>query len=168
MFLTQEIAPKNDSDYKLVGLSKEENEKFWRIEDRFNRIFYRSSSALIIWFSIIISFCLFLVRFERVNIWFYLAMQAFNIAHVACFFLCFYHSIYTMCALHVAVMIVITKKFKRIADRVRRLNAPEAKLINNRRLSRLLLEHNRVHVELQEMNTFFSRFLGVNLIHLFA
>ena len=168
MFLTQEIAPKNDSDYKLVGLSKEESNKFWRLADWFSQIFYHSSSGFLILFTIVISIGLFLVPFEHVGIWFYLTIQAIHAAHIACFLLFFYHSIYTMSVLHIAVMRVITKKFKRMVDRVRRLNAPGAKLINNRSLSRLIIEHNKIHVELQEMNTFFSRFVGVNLVHLFA
>ena len=168
MRLTQEIPAESDPNYKLVGLSKEENDKFWQTERWFNQIFYRSANCALAFFSIIISGLLFAVRFESVDLWFYLFMQTVNALHLACFFFSFYHSIYTMQILYIAVVKILTKKFNRIASRAARLSASKAKLINNQRLSRLLLDHNRVNLELLEMNAFFSNFIGANLVHLFG
>ena len=169
MRLTQEIPAESNPNYKLVGLSKEENDKFWQTERWFNQIFYRSVNVFLSFIAIFISGLLFMVRFESVALWLYLLVQTVNALHLACFFFLFFNSIYTVNALYIAVIRILTKKFDRIASRTARLNAPRgAKPINNRRLSRLIFDHNRVHLELLEMNAFFSSFVAVNLVHLFG
>lgn len=168
MSLTQEIPPKSNPNYRLVGLSAEENAKFWQTEDLINRIIYRLANCFLLFFSIIASGLLFIVRFEKVNLWFYLFMQTINVLHVACFFFCFYHSIYMVNILYISVVRILTKKFHAIAARAAQCNAARFKVVNNRRLFRLLYEHNRVSLELLEMNAFFCNFVGVNLVHLFG
>lgn len=169
MQLTQEIPA--DRTPNAIGLSRGENDRFWRTVDRLNRIYYRSMNTFIGVFSAIICALLFMVRFEKVDLWYYLIMQTFHILHTTFFLFFFIHSVCSVNVLLIAVMVVLIKKFRRIARRVEALNARNAqnaaKLVNNRRLTRLLFEHNKTQLELLEMNAFFCRFVAVNLVHVF-
>lgn len=162
MYLTQEI-PSN----RLVGLKKEENDRFWQTVDWFNQLFCRSVSYSVIPMSLVIAIGLFVVRFENVNLWLFLCIQAINFWHIPAFFYYFFHSIHSVNVMYIEVMLIVKNKFNRIAIRAAELNVRGTKMIDNRKLSQLLFEHNKVHVELQEMNAFFSNFLACNLIHLF-
>ena len=43
-----------------------------------------------------------------------------------------------------------------------------SELIDNRKLSRMIIEHNRVHYDLMLINDFFKSYVGFNLIIFFA
>lgn len=155
MRLTGEIPIKSDPDYGHWSKG----------EDRINRILYRLANCVFLLFSIILSGLLFVVRFEKVDFWFYWFMQTINVLHVTYFCISFYHSIEMVNVLFVSVMKILTKKFLRIAARAIQCNVSRRV---NRRLFMLLVEQNRVSLELLEMNAFFCRFVGVNLVHLFG
>lgn len=111
---------------------------------------------------------LFVVHFEKVNWWLFILIQVVNCWHIPTFFFYFFHGVHTINLLYLEVMRILTKKFHSIAKRTAKLNASGTKKNFNRRLSNLLFEHNKVHVELQEMNAFFSNLLAMNLVHLFG
>lgn len=172
MVLTQEMP---SSDHKVVGLSRSENDEFWRTVDRFNRIYYLSVNSFVSLISVIACGLLFISRFEQVGIWMYLCMQTLHVVHTAFTIFLFFHDIGTTNVLFMEVMQIFTRKFRSIARRTVKLNALMApNVLNtnrakqfNRRLCRLLYEHNLVHSELFEMNSLFSGFVAANLVFLF-
>lgn len=163
------------SDHKVVGLSRSENDEFWRTVDRFNRIYYLSVNSFVSLISVIACGLLFISRFEQVGIWMYLCMQTLHVVHTAFTIFLFFHDIGTTNVLFMEVMQIFTRKFRSIASRTVKLNALMApNVLNtnrakqfNRRLCRLLYEHNLVHSELFEMNSLFSGFVAANLVFLF-
>lgn len=163
-YLTQEIAAKKNE--RPVGLSRGENHNYWRTVDWFKGIFYRALNCLIVAFSVVLNVGLFVVRFEEINFWLFLFIQVINCWHIPAFFYYFFHAIHSINVMYVEVIRVLSLKFNRIARRTAQLNVGRTKRIN-RKLFKLLFEHNRVHVELQEMNAFFSIFVSMNVIHLF-
>lgn len=169
MLLTQEMPPSCYRDYKVLGLSREKNDQYWRTVDWYNRIYYYSFNSFVFVFSLVVSGLLFMVPYEGVGLWFYLAIQAFHTVHTILYVLFFYHAICSVSMLFISVMGIFIKKFKHIASRTAELNAMNAPRNNkfNRKLFKLIFEHNRVHLELMEMNAFFSKFVAVNLVHLF-
>lgn len=44
------------------------------------------------------------------------------------------------------------------------MNASKSKKLDTRKVSRLIVEYNAVHLELIQMNAFFSGYVGANLI----
>lgn len=168
MQLTREM-PESRHRNEVVGLSRAKNEQFWQTVHWFNRIYYPSVNSFIFVFSAVISGLLFINRFENVDIWLYLVVQALHVLHTFVYLFFFLHSIYTVNLLFVAVMAIFAKKFSSIASRTVELNALDASSSKqiNRKLSRLLFEHNKVHLEMLEMNALFSGFVAVNLVHLF-
>ena len=170
MLLTQEIPAKKNE--RPVGLSREENDQFWRTVDRFNALFIPAISYSVIPLAMVLNIGLFVVRFKELDsewgFWVFLFIQVVNCWHIPAFFYYFYHGIHSINVMYIEVMRIVTKKFNCIARRTAELNARRTKMTDNRKLSRLLFEHNKVHVELQEMNAFFSNIVACNLIHLFT
>ena len=164
MYLTQEL-PTSDRPF---AITKEENNQFWRTADWFNGLFVRLVNYSIVPLSTVIAVGLFVVHFENVNFWVFLGIQVINIWHLPAFFFYFFHSIHSVNVMYIEVMRILTKKFNSIAKRTAQLNSRRAKMVDNRKLSQLLFEHNRIHVELQEMNAFFCNFVSMNLVHLFS
>lgn len=170
MELTQEIPASRCHGHKLVVLSRLENPKFWRTTDRLNRIYYIWVNSFVSVISVVFGGLLFINRYEKVGIWYYLCIQTFHMVHTAYTFFLFFHSVFTTNFLQfITVMRIFIEKFSRIVSRTAELNALNTKRSKqfNRKLSRLLLEHNQVHLEMLEMNAFFSRLVCVNLTHFF-
>ena len=62
MKLTLEVPVKNDEDYRVAGMSKEKNKKFWSTEDRVNYVWFRVANWYIVILSLVFSSQLFFVR----------------------------------------------------------------------------------------------------------
>lgn len=63
-------------------------------------------------------------------------------------------------------MVFFSKRFNYIGKQVERMRVSRRNV--NRRLSRLIVEHNRVHCDLMLINDFFKFYVGFNLIGFFA
>lgn len=62
MKLTLEVPVKNDEDYRVAGIPKEKNKKFWSTEDRVNYVWFRVANWYIVILSLVFSSQLFFVR----------------------------------------------------------------------------------------------------------
>lgn len=68
--------------------------------------------------------------------------------------------IYTINVFYCEIILFFTKKFRNLGKQLKILNATKGKLIDNRRLSRLLYDYNRVLHEMDELNEFFKHYTG--------
>ena len=165
MRISGELTSENES--KVVGLPKEKNLNFWRKERNFNFFWYRvvSSGTLVL----CLMFCIPLLLLPFDVSWYsYVLMQAFNAFHCTYTVFFFLHSVYTTSIFILQIMYFFSLKFKYIRRRLARLDDSGAKKLDNRRLVRLVLQFNRVQLELIETNNFFKRFLGTNMIFFFS
>lgn len=55
-----------------------------------------------------------------------------------------------------------------MVKQIKRLDATKSRPINNRKLARLIVVHNKVLSELMQINQFFCEFVGFSLIHFFV
>ena len=80
MKLTYEIPAKRERDYKVFGLSLEENKKFWLGEDRFNRIYHRFLVFTIFIYCIVYNAPLFFGRYD-IDLATYILIQTIHVIH---------------------------------------------------------------------------------------
>ena len=161
MELSCEI-PANDLVDRVAGLSRAEKEEFWRLENRFNTYCSRAMHLSLLIFSIPYNSLFFVVRFE-VDLYIYLFLQAINVAHFTFLVFTFFPSVHILCLFNFNLMRFFTKRFYHIRKTVKRLNAT-TKQVDDRKLTRLLYAHNRIHFDLIEMNILFRCFIGVNFV----
>lgn len=86
----------------------------------------------------------------------YALAQAVNYLHTALIIRLFLGVFYTLNVFNAEIIVFISKKVGHIAKQIERLNATKTKLVDNRKLSRLIVEYNRVLFELIQMNNFFK------------
>lgn len=152
IMITNEAPTKGDT--RVVGLSRKENNEFRQTERRFNRLYYRFADIAIYGLSAVIAVQYFFVRFE-IDLCLQILVQAI---HVGCFYLFGYLIVHCICdpsIFHLGASKLLAKKFRFLSEKVMRMNA-STKLIDKRRLAWLIREHNRVSMELFEMNSFFK------------
>ena len=168
MKLTLELPVKSDSDYQVAGLSQEENKRFWSTENRINNVWYRAINWYIAFISIVYNAQLFLVRFEGVEIlsFRYIFFQALHVLIISHGLFSFLHCFFTINMFYVTCMLFFTTRFRHIGKEVERMSV--SKSIDNRILSRLIIEHNRVHYDLIQINEFFKFNTGFNLISFYG
>ena len=162
MKLTQEIPAKSDRDYKVAGLSRAENKRFWLTEDLVFYYFHRVLGVFLVLFVVMVESLFFIIDFD-VHWTSYVFFQTMHIAHASYMAYWFLQSLYTINLSYMIVMLFFVKRFRFVSKHLRRMKKP----INNRKQSRLICDHNRIETELLEMNEFFKNFLGANLVHFF-
>ena len=86
----------------------------------------------------------------------YIVMQTIHAVHTTLFAFFYLDSVYTVNMFYCELVLFFSKKFEHISKQLKRLNTSNVKIINNRKLSRLIYEFNRVVFELKEMNDLFK------------
>ena len=160
--LSGEMPEKSELDKRVPGILREASEQFWRLEDQFN---YRCSRAIYIFlfaFNFVFSAMLFVVDLQ-IDLCTYLLFQTINIAHYTFFYLTFAPSLCLTGLFLLNLTRFFVKRFRYITRKVERLNA-KTEPISNRKLARLLYDHNRIHLDLIEMNRFFRPLVGTNFV----
>lgn len=167
MKLTHELPEKSDRDYRVAGLSQEENQKFWSTVNCVNRLWFWMFNSYLTFMNIILCAPLFFVRFDRIEI-FSVRYIFFQTLHVVNEF----HSLYSFghccCSINLffgECLWWFSRRFDNIERRVRKLNALEvSNRKKNRKLTKLVIEYQQVHYDLIMINDFFSSYIGFNLI----
>lgn len=110
------------------------------------------------------------LRFEGIEILSvkYIFFQAFHVVIVSYGLFSLIHCFYSLNLFYVTCMLFFTKRFRFIGREVERMSVSKSKPIDNRKLSRLIIEHNIVHYDLIQINDFFKSFVGFNLISYFT
>ena len=147
-------APKESRETRVVGISRKENNKFWQTEQRFNRLYYRFANIAIFEMSAVIVVQYFLVQFD-IDFYLYILIQVFHSAYTFLWFYLYFHCICDPSIFYLGASKFLAKKFRCIAKQAARMNSSK-KLVDNRRLAWLIRDHNRVSMELFEMNSFFK------------
>ena len=86
----------------------------------------------------------------------YIVVQTIHVIHTAWFVWLYLDGVYTVNIFYCVIILFFAKKFEHISKQLKRLNRSKVKVINNRKLSRLIYEFNRVIFELTEMNELFK------------
>lgn len=158
---TFEMPINDERDWRVAGLSRTENRRFWLRENRFNYYFYKIMNISMFVFNFFFTGTLFVVHFE-IDIYTYIFVQAINSVHHIYFMHCFLSQVYIVSLMVLNLMRFFIKRFLCLKRKVERLN--KVRVVNNRRLTRIIREHNRVHFELIKMNEFFRSSLGVKFV----
>lgn len=165
MQITCEVPSDNDGDYRVAGMSRKEHKNFWVKERNFNYHWYWIASCNNFSLGLMFSVALFMVPFD-VSIYIYVPVQTFNMFHCVYALFYFLHSVYTTNIFILQIIHFLSLKFKCIGRRLARLDGSDNKKVD-RRLTGLILDFNRVQLELIEVNDFFKNFVGVNTIFFF-
>lgn len=161
MKLTFEKRIDSEHGWRVAGLSRTENRKFWLTENRFNFYFYWVLYISLFIFSFFFNAMFFVIRF-KIDLCTYILLQAINIAQFTFLVFTFLPQIYVVSLLILNLLRFFSKRFLYMKKKVERLTV--TKRVNNRKLARLIREHNCVHFDLIEMNLFFRPYLGVNFV----
>ena len=164
--MTYEIPAKTDEDYDVVGLPRDENKHFWIKEDEFNYQYSRILNIFIVISGLIFSTQHFFFFSKGVNIYTYVIVSCIHALITIYFIFYFFQMIYTLNCYFVAVLIFFRKKFNYISKQLEHFPRESAKF-NNRELSRLIYDFNYVYLELINLNNYFKKLSGVNLMHFF-
>lgn len=87
MKVTNEI---ESTGFKVIGLSVEENKKFWRFETWMNTLWFRLINVNLGVMIVLFHLPMFMIAFD-VNLWVYVLFQTINVAHNAFFLMTFLH-----------------------------------------------------------------------------
>ena len=79
-----------------------------------------------------------------------------NYLHTAWIIRLFLGVAYTLNVFYIEIIVFLSKKLGYIAKQIENANSSKSKLINNRKLTGLIVDYNRVLLELIEMNNFFK------------
>ena len=164
--MTYEIPARTDEDYNVIGLSQDENKKFWLKEDEFNYQYNRLYNIFLVLVCLILNSQLFFLIYEDVNIYTYVIVAIIHIIHASYFFFVMFHIIYTMNVFYITILIFFCKKFNHISKQVEQFQNEKVKF-NNQKLSRFIYDFDYVYLELIHLNSYFRYLAGINLIHYF-
>lgn len=165
--ISGEIPPRRAvRNYEVVGISREENHKFWLAEKRLNYIWLRATICGNLLSTLIFSVQFFLIPFD-VDMVTYAFFQLLNIGHLGFHLFGFTSVVYTMNVFLLTLVRFFRLKFRCITGRIERLHVSCRKRVNNRKLARLLYEFNVIHLELFAMRDLFKGLIGYNLSHYF-
>lgn len=106
-------------------------------------------------------------RYEIDSVVIYVFAQAVHYLHTALIIWLFLGVIYTLNVFYIEIVIFCSKKIGHIAKQIELMNVSKTKLVDNRKLSRLIVEYNRVLFELTQMNNFFKNYIGTSFFHFF-
>ena len=163
--MTYEIpAITTEQDYNVIGLSQEENKKFWLKEDEFNYRYNRLFNMFVVSASLIFNTQHFFIIYEGINIYTYIIVSTIHSLHTASHIFLFFKMIYTLNIFVVTILIFFRVKFGYIAKQLDQLQHEKVK-INNRKLGRLIYDFNYVYLELSKLNSYFKYLSGLDLIH---
>ena len=113
----------------------------------------------------------FFLRFDGVKIFSisYFLFQAINILYIFYILFSFVHFFYTLNFFYMTSMRFFSKRFAYIGWHVKCMGFLEmTERARNRKLSTLLVNHNRVHHDLILINELFKFYVGLNLLSYFA
>lgn len=161
--ISNELPAQKGSKYRVVGLSRKENDEFWIAEHRFNQLYYRLANIGIHFACTGICVQYFLVSFD-IDFYLFILIQGFHIVYSYVWFYLYFHCICDPSVFYLWTSKFLTKKFSYISRQIGRMNAKTAKtkIIDNRKLSSLIRCHNRVMMELFEVNAFFKVCLPID------
>ena len=99
----------------------------------------------------------------------YVLFQAIGVLHIIHSLYCFLHCFYSLNLFYMTCMQFFSKRFSHVARHVEGMYSKKIlKRIDNRKLFRLVVEHNRIHRDLILINDFFKFYIGFNLVSFFA
>ena len=165
----EELPAKSERDYRVAGLSRIENKQFWETENYVNRLWCRMLNYYIALSGFTFTIQLFFVKLDEVDYFSaqYIGWQTFHVFQTFHAFYAFLHCYYTLGFWHVTSMRFFSKRFRYISRQLERLNGCSDR-VNNRMLSRLIIENNQVHHEMIFINEFFKSYCGFNLLSFMA
>ena len=155
MAMTYELPVKSEKEYRIAGLSRKRTKQFFREEDEFLARFYRFMNI-----SLFASYAVFPVQLFFVNydadLLSYIVAQTINVIHISWFIWLYLAGVYMINTFYCKIIQFFSKRFQYLSKQLRILDAANNKLVDNRRLARLVFEHNRVLFDLMEMNDLFK------------
>lgn len=164
--LTYEIEVKNDNDYKVMGLSKEKNKKFWTKENELNHQFFKTINLFALITNLIFDSQYFLLRYD-VDLFTHSIITTIHIIHMSIFVYLMFQVVYTLNFFFLTITSFFTTKFKYISKQLNKFLIEPFNANSDQNLSQLIYEINYVYYELLNINLFFKFLNGINLIHYF-
>lgn len=166
--MTDSITLKNENEFKIVGISKRENKKFWLKQ---NNLMFKFSKGIKIYLVFLLISFLLPISFMRYNSPIYIFLPNLVIL--------FFH--YGLYIIHIITMQLyfnlfifqiiyfLTYKFDKLILKLKKLNQLKIKQSNyNLKLNRLIFEFNYVYLESRKINILFKKFIGLNYFHVFG
>ena len=95
----------------------------------------------------------------------YIIAQTIHVIHTSWFVWLYLGGVYTVNLFYCVIILFFSKRFQYLSKKLKKLDQPKLKLVDNRRLSRIIYEYNRTLFELMEMNDFFK--VGISKIFSF-
>lgn len=162
--ICNEIPYEDQKKNHLVGLTKEENDDYWRKNNKFCIIYNRVFNVLVLVIASIFNISTFYISFQ-LNPFIYAATMTINVIHNTYFLFSFFQAIFTLNVFFISIVNFFSRKYGHIAGQVRLLK--EKGKFSNRKLEKLIDDFNRVCLEMQLINKYWKHFLGINFVLFF-
>ena len=149
-------------NYEVIGLSKEENKKFWIKENEFFKKYLKFFNWLLAASCIVFNSHLFFVKAinESVNIYALVLVNSIHAIHNLIFLRSIFHIFYSINIFYLILLNFLFKKFNYLIQKIEKLKSKPK--INNQKLSKLIHDINFVYLEVVKMNEYFAPIIGVN------
>lgn len=168
MVLMNEMPGKRGENYQVVGLSAEENQKFWLIENYVNRLWFRMINLCLVVGCVVFCSQQFFISFPDVSWTTYVLLQAFHLVTNSIAIVGYLHSLYTVNLFYLEVMKFLAKKFAYLSVQCKRLGRPRTDMISDRKLGLLIDQYFTVESEVVTQNDFWKSFIATNVICYFV
>ena len=162
--MTYELPAKSDEDYNVIGLSQDENKKFWLNEVDFNYQYNRVFNSFTVMACLALNSQLLYMFFDVIDIYTYVIVSIVHFIHASFFIYAIFHMIYTLNVFFITIMNFFRKKFNYISKQLEHIQHEKVEL-NNPKLSRLIYDFNYVYLELIHQNNYFKHLSGINFLH---
>ena len=167
MKITYEIPAKNDEDYNVIGLSKDENKQFWLKEDELNHRYNRLFNIYVVATCLIFNNQLLFIIYEGIDVYTYVIVTIIHYIHASYYMYLIFHMIYTLNFFYITILNIFRKKFNYISRQLEHLQDKKVKL-NNQKLNELIYDFNYVYLELINLNDYFKNLPGICFVHYFV
>lgn len=169
MVLRMTLEIPQEKDYKMTGMSTEQNKAFWSRQDTFNHRFevFLNLSLIGLYIPLNLQFLpFFYPQTELSSLVFYFFL-IFNLTHSYLFTYRYFAAICTLPVFLPTILMFFEKRYEQIGKRLQRLlgksTLEDRKL--DRKLRQLIDEFNRTSLELLQVNSYMSKLIGINFLY---
>lgn len=162
--MSNEVPYEDERKSHLIGMTKKENDDYWRKEKAFCVVYNRLFNVTVVLVASIFNISIFSINFE-LNPLIYAAVMTVNVVHNTYYLFIFFHSILTLNVFFCSLINFFARKYGHIASQIRLLTEPKG--FSNRKLKKLVQDFNAVSLELQIINQYVSQYIGTNFFVFF-
>lgn len=165
--MNNEIKGGNGKKINVIGLPVEENDKFWKNEDKFNYLYNRCYNVFLFISINLLNTQLITLNHSNFSTFTYIALIILHSLHHSFFWYFYFHCVNTLNIFFITTLIFIHKKFKFMTKTLQDF-AYETSKIDNKKLNSFIRQWNFLNLETVSINGYFKSIVACNFINFSA